>query len=435
MSHLAPGPCRSSRPRAALVLAFGAALLALVVPRGASAALSLDDALRLAEQRSSLLPAREASASAARERSVAAGRRPDPMLSASLTNLPVTGEDRFSVTRDFMTMRSVGIKQELTRGSKLEARAGRYEREAELAEADRALARLQLRRETAVAWFDRAFREQVHAALLTRRDEARLQVEAADAVYRGGRGPQTDVFAARSGVEQLGDRIAEADRNVATARTRLARWVGPAADAALGPAPDVSAVTLRDDALEAALERHPQLELMRRREAVAAAATQVARTDRTSDLSVEVMVSQRGPAYSNMVSINLSMPLQWDRRNRQDREVAATLAVAAQLRNEREEATRVLVAEALTLLQEWRSDRQRLGHYDAALLPLTSERTRAALAAYRGGNGSLAAVLQAREAEIAIRLDRLALALEAARRWAAITYLMPDDRPLGETQR
>ena len=33
------------------------------------------------------------------------------------------------------------------------------------------------------------------------------------------------------------------------------------------------------------------------------------------------MYSQRGPAYSNMVSLNVSLPLPWDRKNRQDREL------------------------------------------------------------------------------------------------------------------
>ena len=38
------------------------------------------------------------------------------------------------------------------------------------------------------------------------------------------------------------------------------------------------------------------------------------------------MFSQRGSAYSNMVSLNVSVPLQWDQKNRQDRELAARLA-------------------------------------------------------------------------------------------------------------
>ena len=65
------------------------------------------------------------------------------------------------------------------------------------------------------------------------------------------------------------------------------------------------------------------------------------------DVTVGLVYSQRGPAYSNMVSLNFSIPLQWDRENRQDRELAANLALVEQLRSEREEATRDVVVETL----------------------------------------------------------------------------------------
>jgi hypothetical protein len=47
---------------------------------------------------------------------------PDPVLKLGLNNLPIDGPDRYSVTRDFMTMRSVGVMQELTRADKRSAR-------------------------------------------------------------------------------------------------------------------------------------------------------------------------------------------------------------------------------------------------------------------------------------------------------------------------
>jgi len=95
------------------------------------------------------------------------------------------------------------------------------------------------------------------------------------------------------------------------------------------------------------------------------------------------------------------------------------------VRAERDEVKRMVAAEALAMLQEWRSDRGRLTQYDASLLPLATERIRAAIAAYRGGSGPLTAVLEARRGEIDTRMDRLRLEMEAARLWARINYLMP----------
>ena len=405
-----------------------AAALCLSMLQVQAAPLTLDDALRLAQQRSRQLPAQNAAASAARDMALAAGQRPDPVLKTGLNSLPINGPDRFSLVRDNFTMLSVGVSQELTRSTKLKARAAKFDSEAELAEAGRELALANLQRNTATAWLDRHFQERMHALLLTQRDETRLQTDAADAAYRGGRGSQADVFAARASVAQIDDRIAQAERQVATAITVLTRWVGAAAAETLASPPALDAVRLNADALETQLAHHPQITVMVRQEAMAQADAEVARANQQTDVSVELTYSQRGPAYSNMVSVNLSMPWQWDAPKRQDRELAAKLSVVEQMKAEREEATRAHVAEALGMLQEWRSSRDRLLRYDTALLPLAAERTRASLAAYRGATGSLTAVLEARRGEIDTRVERLRLETDAARLWAQLNYLVPTHR-------
>ena len=425
-SHLQSGSLGRSR---SLGPAFGQVAFAVLFSIGAigarGAPLTFEEALRLAQERSRQLPAQEASAAASREMAVAAGQRPDPVLKTGLNSLPITGPDRFSLVRDNFTMLSVGVSQELTRSGKLKARSSRFGREAEVATAGRDLALANLQRDTAMAWLDRHYQERMRDLLVTQRDEARLQIDAADAAYRGGRGSQADVFAARSSVAQIEDRIAQAERQIATATTQLTRWVGTAAAETLGPPPALDAARLRAEDLEAQLAHHPQIAVMVKQEALAQADVEVARANQQTDVSVELTYSQRGGSYSNMVSVNLSVPLQWDRKNRQDRELAAKLATVEQVRAEREEATRAHVGEALAMLQEWRSDRDRLTRYDASLLPLATERTRASIAAYRGGGGPLSAVLEARRVEIDSRMERLRLEMGAARLWAQLNYLVP----------
>ena len=214
-------------------------------------------------------------------------------------------------------------------------------------------------------------------------------------------------------------------QQIATATTQLARWVGTSAAEDLAAPPALGAVRLRAEDMDSLLAHHPQLQVLVRQQAMAEAEAEVALANRKTDVSVELMFSQRGSAYSNMASLTVSVPLQWDRQNRQDREVGAKLALVERARAEREEATRTHVAEALGMLQEWHSERDRLARYDTSLLPLASERTRASLAAYRGGSGPLTAVLEARRGEIDTRLERLRLEAEAARLWAQLTYLLP----------
>ena len=421
ISQRAPLSVRRSIRTIGLALCVGAALL----PFDRAFALTLDEALRLAQERSRQLPAQDAAARSAREMAVAAGQRPDPILTAGINDFPVSRPNAFSLTRDSFTMRQIGVTQELTRGSKLEARSTRLEREAEVAVASRELALANLQRDTAIAWLNRYYQERVRDVLVSQRDEARLQIDAADAAYRGGRGSQSDVFAARSTVALIEDRIDQSERQIATAKTQLARWIGAPASETLAPAPSLATVNFRPDELDSLLAHHPELAVLQKMEDLAQADVDVARTDKKPDVSVGVMYSQSGPAYSNYVSITLSIPLQWDQSNRQDRTVSAKLATFEQRRAELEEATRMHVAEDLAMWQEWNSNRERVERYDSILVPLTTERTRASIAAYRGASGSLTSVLEARRSEIETRLERLRLEMDTARLWAQLNYLIP----------
>jgi outer membrane protein TolC len=417
-----------------------AALVSAIVPVWAagetastSPLLTLERALQLAQQRSAELIAQDAAAESSRSMSTAAAQLPDPTLTVGLNNLPVARQDQFSIGRDFMTMRSVGIAQEFTRSSKREARVARFEREAQAAEASHELALANLQRDTTLAWLDRYYDERVKDLLTAQRGEAKLQIDAAEAAYRGNRGSQADVFAARSASAQIEDRLAQSERDIATARTALARWVGPAAEDVLGPLPSLETVSLQPRDLEGELGHHPQIAVMLRQEAQAQAEADEARADKRPDLTVGLMYSQRGSSYSNMVSINVSIPLQWDQKHRQDQELAAKLAQVRKMRAEREEETRMHVAEDLAMLQQWHSDRERLARYDASLLPLAADRIDAALAAYGGATGTLSSVLEARRAQIEVRLERIRLEQDAAHLWAQLNFLLPEGRNHGDS--
>ncbi len=400
-------------------------LYMLLLPAGALAqsTLTLERAVMLSQLQSRQLPAQDAQAEAARQMAIAAGQNPDFTLKLGINNLPVTGSDAFNLTNDFMTMASIGFMRELTSADKLQARSARFEREADLALADRAMTQINLRRDTATAWLDRHFLERMQALMRTLRDEARLQVEGAQATYSGGRGSQADVFAARTLVAQIDERLQQIEQNIAIAQTRLVRWVGPDGRQPLAAAPDLTHVPLNSNDLADLLKGHPHIAVLEKQEAVARAEADIAQSEKKSDWSMELMFSQRGPAYSNMVSINFSRPIQSNQAMRQDRELAARLSRVAQIQAQRDEAIRERVAEAGAWLQQWQGNRKRLATYDRDLIPLGAQRTQAAVAAYRG-SGPLMAVLEARRMEIDVRMDRLRLEMETAALWAQLNHLI-----------
>jgi outer membrane protein TolC len=126
-----------------------------------------------------------------------------------------------------------------------------------------------------------------------------------------------------------------------------------------------------------------------------------------------------------MVSVGVSVPLQWDRKNRQDRELAAKLALVEQAKAERDEMLREHIAETRSMLIAWQNGRERIARYTREALPLAAERSQAVLAAYRGGKASLADVLAARRGEVDLRLQALEVELETARLWAQLNFLFP----------
>ena len=126
-----------------------------------------------------------------------------------------------------------------------------------------------------------------------------------------------------------------------------------------------------------------------------------------------------------MISFGLSVPLQWDRKNRQNRELSARLANVEQAKAEREEALRGYVVEHGTMLAEWHSNRARSVRFERDIIPLARERTEAILTAYRGAAATLTEVLAARRSEIDVRLQALQLEADTARLWAQLHFLFP----------
>jgi outer membrane protein TolC len=389
----------------------------------AASALTLDEAQRRAVERSRQISAQDSGVLAAREMAVAAGALPDPVLKLGIDNLPVDGADRFNLTRDFMTQRRIGLMQEFTRDDKRLARSARYEREAERAQAEKAVTVASIHKETALAWLDRYYSEAMQAATAGQVAQARLEIEAADAAYRAGRGSRADVLAARSLLAGLEDKLSDVERRVRAAKIMLARWVGEDAVAPLAGEPRIDAVALDINGLEGQLAQHPQIAVLGKQEQLAEAEAQLARANRQADWGVELSYSQRGPQYSNMVAVGISIPLQWDRKNRQDRELASKLALIDQSKALREDALRAHVAEVRALLEEWENGRRRISRYESELVPLADERTQAVLAAYRGGKASLADVLAARRGETEIRIQTLQLRADTARLWAQLNFL------------
>ena len=395
-----------------------------------SHALTFEEALRLAQAKAPQLKAREENVVAAQSNAVPAGELPDPKLALGVDNLPINGSDAYSVSRDFMTMRRIGVMQEFPNSAKREARIAVAQARVAVAEAQTRTARLAVLRETAVAWVARETVERELARIDDLRAENRLLDAAVKAMLAGGKGSATDAVMPRQEAAMIEDRADELRARREQAIAALKRWVGVVAEAPLqGASPDW---LISREVLAHGLHRHPELTEFDSQERKLDAEIGEAQAEKKPDWALELAYQQRGPQFSDMVSLQVSFDLPIFPGSRQDPKIAAKRAERAGLDAEREATLREHAAMLESDLAEHRRLANAVKRQREVLLPLADEKAALAMAAWRGGKGSLAEVVAARRERIDAELK--VIELDGQRRQvAARLFYAYGDHP-GEQQ-
>ena len=390
----------------------------------AEPALSLAEALRIATRDSSLLAAQRAAIDAAQESTVSARELPDPRLKFGVDNFPLDGADKYSLTRDFMTMRRIGVAQEFPRTEKRDIKGRRAQHQLAREQAMLGDTRATLRRDVATAWMDRYFAEQMAKAVDEQYAESVLQRDALQAGVAANRTTVLERYTLDATLQMLLDRRAEFDRQAARARAMLSRWLGEAGSHPLASLADAPAQSY---AVETPVAHHAHLQSLERQIDIAQSEADLAKAATKPDWGLELSYQQRGPQYSNMLSLQVSIDLPLFTDRRQNREAAAKLALVEQARALHEDALRLHLAEATAARSDWEAASARLKRFDDTLLPLARARMTLALAAYRSGIGTLASALETRRTELDLRLQKLQLAAEQGRAYAQLIYFLPEE--------
>jgi outer membrane protein TolC len=392
--------------------------------------LPLEEALRSGVAQSPRLAAQRHMLDSASQQVGRAGELPDPKLRFGIDNLPVTGPDRFRYDRDFMTMRQLGFTQDFPNSAKREARNLRAERAKDVEGANLEAQRTVLARQIAGAWLELHFAERSRGAIERLARQFQLQLDALGAAVARGRQSAADSIMLRQTYEQANDRLIEQDRMTARARVMLASFIGDQANRPLGPPPDTSRFAHPREHLVDRLGEHPELRVVERREQLARAEVDLARSEKKSDWMLEVGYGIRRPNFDNMLTVMVGIDLPWRAERRQDRDVASRLAEVEQVRAMREDVRRMHEAEVRSWLADHDAAGRRIERFERVLLPLARERTQAALAAYQGGRGELGPVLEAERAVTETDLSLVQALSERAKAWANLNYLyLGEDAP------
>ncbi len=384
-------------------------------------AVTLDGALQFATDRSAGMQAAQASVRASSEAAVKAGQLPDPMLKAGVDNLPVTGPQKFTIGQDFMTMRRIGIEQEWVSSEKRHLRSSLADETVSRERAGYLAQVTNVRQQTASAWLNAIYAKKALSLQQALLDHMSHELAATKASYRGAKATASDVVQGQAMLAQTQDQLLKAQATYQTALIGLSRWTAVAVSDVTGepPAPESYVPSLPPEELQRV---QPALVAASGDISVADADTAVANSERNPNWTWEIGYQQRGGAYSNMVSVGVSIPLPLNRKNRQDRDAAEKAELGTKARLLYEDALRQVQADIRTESATLASGRERIANLTQALLPAADQRVGLATAAYKGGTGSLADTFAARRAQLDAQLQVLDLRREVSQTWAQLEY-------------
>jgi len=395
----------------------------------AADSLSLDDAVARALAATPQLAARSAQLDAAQALAQSAGRLPDPSALVGIDNLPVTGPDAWSTTRDFMTMGRIGLMQEFPAGSKRRAERERAGAVAQLAQAELVATQLDVARATASAWIRRAAARDALEALGTLEGDYELGASAARGALRAGKASTVDALEGEAALAKFRSRSLQLEAESRQAEIELERWIGADAHLPGGATPSFDELPLPVGELRQSAHLHASLAPFDMRIEAARDDVEIARAGRRPDWSVELSYAKRGPDYSDITSLEFRVGLPLFARNRQNPQIAARSAELRRAQAERDDELRMHEAELRQVLVTWEQAGARLAQYEHELLPLAREWSRAALAAFRTGSSPLTAALAAFADESELLIERAALTQERGSAWAYLRYTQAGQLP------
>ena len=399
---------------------------------------SLEFFLRLAATTNPSIKAANDLAIAAKARIRSAAARPDPVLMLGVINVPLRS---LNFSEDDMTMKMVGIEQNLPYRGKLALRRRIADLQAIAAEASADSVRLAVFRDIKTAWYEL---EYTNAALdVARRNGAVLAgvSNVATARYAAGAGMQQDVLRATLEATRLNENanlLLEA-RTAVTARmnefldrptetTVTQPFLSPTLRrAALDTGSSTSFVSRElgarvagsplpplGDLQTLAIELNPDLRARAAMVASSEAEVELARKEYLPDIDVSLQYGQRSgymtagdgsrTSRSDMISAIVSIPIPIQRKNKQSAEFAGMRATARSVSSDQRAAQNQIRAQVARLYSDISHQRTLLALFVRAVMPQGRASVAAAMANYQAGRGDLTSLLAAQTAVFDLEL-------------------------------
>ena len=354
-------------------------------PVRAGPELGLDEALALARGDQPGVAAFEREAAASEQAAVAARSLPDPEVSVGVQNFPIRGMNAFSPFEDEMTMYTIGVMREQVRRSRREAEAAQLRAEAAVSRFEGSAQERRIQRDVMIAWIDAVEASERQGLLARVIGDLRTGRQVIEAGIPTGSSTAALELQAQAEIALAETQLADAQGAEARARGELARWIGAAAER---PLPDRIPNVSSPPGTATDFSTHPEVLAANAQEQAQRRAAGVARTERRPNINWSVMLGIR-PSYGEMLSAQVSIPFQLNRRGLQDRKVAEAEARADAARLRAEDARRELGGQYRSALARYRGAEAQIAALRDKAIPSLEAAFKAAEARYAGGQGTL----------------------------------------------
>lgn len=442
---------RSYRGYAASVLV--AVQILVTASAHATAPLSLDRAVELAQYNDPWLVGNQQSQQAMESQAVAAGALPDPKMSVGLANLPT---DTFDFDQEAMTQFKVGLSQMFPRGDSRALKRKKLQLISSQFPYQRENRRASVVVTVTSLWLD-VFKAQQSIALIE--TDRALFEQLADVAHLSysaalGRSRQQDVVRAQLELTRLEDRLTVLLQQRDEAQRRLSEWLSdqfsehyginrePLANAlAIGVdsvLPQLSLLGLgQHGPVEAASAqqlaeyffRHPSVMAVDSRIKASGADIELSEQKYKPEWGVNLSYGYResdpaGQDRADFLSVGVTFDMPLFTANRQDQDYQASIARSESVKTEKW----LLLRKMIAAFEATRTRLQRLDErntlYRELLLPQMQDQAEASLSAYTNDDGDFAEVMRANIALLNAHIDELGIEVDRQKAIAQLNYFL-----------
>ncbi len=348
---------------------------------------------------------------AADQRVRPAGALEDPMLEAGLLNAPI---QPFSLNREDMTMKMLGLSQKLPYPGKRALREKVAAKDAETLKYGLGETTNRVVRDVKLAYFDLALTDETVRLLKNNRQILEQFLRIAESRYAVGQAAQADVLKAQTQLGRMNEELLRMERERPVTEAELVRLLGRRADASpiAVELPGAREATLNLEALQqTALRERPQLLGLQSTIERSTKALELARTEKQPDFDLRFSYGQReknplGEPRQDVFSLTVAMNLPVWRADKIEPRIAEAQALHDQALDLQQAQQNDVLAKLRQQVAVVEQSRKSVKLYETGILPQARLAVEAALSAYRVSRVDLLTLLDSQMTLFGYEINR-----------------------------